>query len=111
MCALKKNAMRPVNTMTWRQVGDAKLERILASERRASTLTWGMATDAYTVFHWNPRNGKCVDGLRLDFSQWITKPALIKRCRAYGVLETDSVRGSQDQDVVDIEDRPDAPYA
>jgi hypothetical protein len=43
---------------------------------------WGMATDVCTVFHWNPRNGKSVEGMRLDFAQWMMKPALIRRCRA-----------------------------
>jgi hypothetical protein len=38
-----------------------------------------MARNACTVFHWNPRNGKSVDGMRLDFSQWMTKPASIRR--------------------------------
>jgi hypothetical protein len=42
-------------------------------------LTRGIAIEAWTMFHWKPRNGESVDGVRLDFSQWIMKPALIRR--------------------------------
>jgi hypothetical protein len=41
-----------------------------------------MAIDTCTILHWKPRNGKSVDDVRLDFSQWMTKPALIRRWRA-----------------------------
>jgi hypothetical protein len=74
--------MRPVNTITFRQVGAVKFEKILAWEWRASTFVWRMARDACTVFHWNPRNRKSVDGMRLDFSQWMMKPTSIRGWRA-----------------------------
>jgi hypothetical protein len=42
-----------------------------------------MARDACTVFHWKPRNGKSVNGTRLDFSQWMMKPLVYEEMKGF----------------------------
>jgi hypothetical protein len=90
-------------------VGEIKLERIEAWE--ASTLTWGMAIEACTVFHWKTQEWEvcwwCEAGLPpVDDEARTDQEVDVEGF--HGVLETDGICWPQNQDVVYAEDGPDS---
>ena len=77
-------------------------------ERRRTNLTSGRASDPSTESHSIPRNVKLVVRMRLDFSPDEKEPGLHQKGKSLlQVGKADLERRAQDQDVVQVKDRPD----